>query len=108
MRCRFDPDDDRRLGVLFRLEESWDAGDRMRFSAASTLIGHDDRGGPLLRQTMGLLVEIVDRLDSLISDIETGARHDEDEARGEALELRAGYERLGEIVHAVTAVPVLS
>jgi hypothetical protein len=54
-----------------------------------TPIGHDDRGGALLRQTMGLLVQIVDKADSLISDIENGPRTDEVSARRETLELRA-------------------
>jgi hypothetical protein len=99
-------DDDRRLGVVFNLEENWAADDR-RFAAASALLGHDRRVAPQLEEALSLICGIVDTLEDLFLDYEEPV-HDRAALAPAARELRNAVDRVSEIAYAVSAVPLLS
>jgi hypothetical protein len=101
-------DDDHRLGFLFGAEQNWNGPVDRRWAAAKALIAHDTHPcGAIMHESLGLLVTITDRLEEALLD-GSGPRDDVAEVRSEARELRDAYERLGEIVRAVVAVPLLS
>jgi hypothetical protein len=102
---RGDHGDDPRLGLLFQTVEHWEATDK-RWVAARFLVAHDDLD-PLMQEAMGLLVPIVDLLTDFVLDNTQAAPRLDADAAAEARDLRDAYERLGEIVRAVTAVPLL-
>jgi len=99
--------DDRRLGFLFAAQRNWHAEDR-RWHAARLLIEHDTHpdGIGVMREYLGLLVRITDLLEGFLLDVRE-PRDADAEVRREARELRDANERLGEIVRAVTAMPLL-
>jgi hypothetical protein len=101
-------DDDTRLGLMYAIERQWDATDS-RFTAAHALIEHDrfvnDERQPVYAEALGLLVQITDQAEDAILGLDNICRED---LLQTAAELRAAYERLGEIIHAVTAVPLLN
>src|SRR3954470_15414652 len=83
--------DDRRLGVLWMIDEHW-ASDDQRFAAAKALVGHDGRGGDLLNEVMGELVGIVDRLEDFTLDLTVNTVQTTAAAALRARELRASLE----------------
>jgi hypothetical protein len=99
--------DDHRLAVLFGAELSWGAPVDRRWAAARALIQHDNHPcGAIMHEALGLLVTITDTLEDALLD-GSGPRDDVAQVRREARELRDAYARLGEIVHAVTAIHLL-
>lgn len=103
---RPDGGDDPRLGLLWRLAENWDATDE-RFTSAKSLLLHDSHPyGAIPCEALGAIVTIIDKLEEFFTDFVSSGR-DPVEMREDARVLRDAYERLGEIVAALVAFPLL-